>query len=504
MTKAKREKMEKTGRYMSKDPRNGKKMPKKASKRVEKAWELLMSKDSETIRCYGVGYRVLWSVPACRKRMKRNGFKPPGEYDKNTLMDGKVYGTPAEASFLTGKLCSDVLHDAYSAGVSKSRLEKASRCLSLGYQLKYQKKGAFPEVTDLWRNNMFPYKMGKPSQTIMSKVFLPAACVKILFTTPWHPGHRHALPWYSVLYLVDWDSILMGARSNSDLERLQVSRSHTLCKSGGWLSTDYWGGRAKHEKKNGDRPWKAYRTCMCKAGMHQGLPEKSYKEVRKMFDSKTGNPVGDGWKMINTACPLTCFEIIQHWLMRSGEEMGRCYPKWSPAQSMGNRKAKWKPRIKFQKDDIGMKSIHKVRFEFIDAQGANPDRLKMLPNSGRKSLGHLCEVESIPEDVSFHLHGNRHKNWCFYQRDVRRVPGFSQRFQSGDPNTCIQAHVMLRNAWGLGPDEPPPPAPPEVQILKTEVNEIKRKLGDVDALKSTVLEMKQMMMQQFELLQKKT
>jgi hypothetical protein len=171
---------------------------------------------------------------------------------------------------------------------------------------------------------------------------------------------------------------------------------------------------------------------------------------------------------------------------------------------MGKRKAKWKPRIKYQKDDIGMKSIHKVRFEFIDAQGANPDQLKMLPNSGRKSLGHLCEVESIPEDVSFHLHGNQHKNWCFYQRDVRRVPGFSQRFQSGDPNTCIQAHVMLRNAWGLGPDEPPPPAPPEVQILKTEVNEIKRKLADVDGLKSTVLEMKQMMMQQFELLQKKT
>ena len=118
--------------------------------------------------------------------------------------------------------------------------------------------------------------------------------------------------------------------------------------------------------------------------MHQGLPEKPYKEVRKMFDSKTGNPVGDGWKIINTACPLTCFQIIQHWLMRSGDvEMGRCYPKWSPAQPMGKRKAKWKPRIKYQKDDIGMKSIHKVRFEFIDAQGANPDKLKMCPQGGR-------------------------------------------------------------------------------------------------------------------------
>jgi len=157
MTKAKKEKMQKTGRYQSKDPRNGKKMPKKASKRVQKAWELLMSKDSETIRCYGVGYRVLWSVPACRKRMKRNGFKPPGEYDKNTLMDGKVYGTPAEASFLTGKMAADVLHHASE----QIQAREGESMPESGIPAEVPKERSFPRSDRSLAKQPFPVQDGK-------------------------------------------------------------------------------------------------------------------------------------------------------------------------------------------------------------------------------------------------------------------------------------------------------------------------------------------------------
>ena len=510
MTRGKRQKEEKTGRFKSQDWRDGMVMPKRVSKRYEKAWNLLQSKDLETLRCYGVGYRMLWKIPACRKRMKRHGFKPPEEYDPTSLMKGRVYGTPAEADFLNGKVCSDVLYDAYLSGATKSQLEKASRCFSLGYQLKTQKKGNFQEVTDLWKNNLYEYKMGKPTQSIIADVFLPPTCVKKLFTTPWTPGCGMDLPHWCVGYLINWDSIMMGARSNSDLDRLRLSRTHRLCKTGGWMYTEYLGGRAKTEKCKGERPWKAWRTCMCKAGMHRGLPDAPYKAVRALFDSATGNPVDGELKGVNTACPLTCFEIIDHWTTRSQVEGNRIYPKWGPAQPMGNRPAKWKPKVKFQKDDIGMKSLHPVRFSFIEIQKANPDGLKLAKNGGRKSLGALCAAYSIPEDVSFHLHGNQHKNWAKYEKDVRRVPGFSQRNQSCCPETCCQGHVMLRDAWGLGPDEPPPPAPPQVIAMKDEVDEMRMKLnavGDlktkISSLESQMSEMKDLMKLQLELLQQR-
>jgi hypothetical protein len=507
MTKGKRQKVERTGRYKSNDWRDEMKMPKRVSKKYEKAWGILMSKDLETIRCYGVGYRMLWKIPVCKKRMLRHGFKPPEKYDPTSLMKGRVYGTPAEADFLNGKVCADILYDAYLNGATKSQLEKASRCFSLGYQLKTQKKGNFEEVTQLWQNNLYEYKMGKPTQSIIADVFLPASCVKKLFTTPWNPDCGQDLPHWCVGYLVNWFSIMMGARSFSDLERLKNSRTHRLCKTGGWLYTEYLGGRAKSEKCKGERPWKGWATCMCKAGVHCGLPEVPYKQLRNLFDAETGNPFGGELKGVNTACPIACFEIIDHWLIRSGVETNRIFPKWGPAQSMGNRKAKWKPKVKFWKDDIGMKSLHPMRFQWIELQGGNPDKLKLAKNSGRKTLGAVCEVFAIPEDVSFHLHGNQHKNWCYYQKDVRKVPGFSQRNQSNCPETCTEAHRMLRDAWGLGADKPPPPAPPQVTALKDELDEVKCKLNvvtqlnaEMGDLKTQMAEMRTLMMQQIELL----
>ena len=69
---------------------------------------------------------------------------------------------------------------------------------------------------------------------------------------------------------------------------------------------------------------------------------------------------------------------------------------------------------------------------------------------------------------------------------------------------------MLRDAWGLGPDEPPPPAPPQVIAMKDEVDEMRMKLnavGDlktkISSLESQMSEMKDLMKLQLELLQQR-
>ena len=65
---------------------------------------------------------------------------------------------------------------------------------------------------------------------------------------------------------------------------------------------------------------------------------------------------------------------------------------------------------------------------------------------------------------------------------------------------------MLREAWGRGPDEPPPTPPPEVVTLKDEVANLRVILQDKnDATAASMGEMKtmiQLMMQKIELLAK--
>ena len=418
------------------------KLPRNASVNQRRDLNLLMKKDSETIRKYGTGYRCMWEIKACRKLMIKSGFKPPGEYDPNNGVDGKFFATKKEAEFLDGPTCGDILFLAYDSKATESQLQGISKCFSWGFQLKTGKEGNFQEVTDQW-NQFNKRAYGPPTQHLKAEVCLPPELVKIAMTTEWKPDCGSPYPEWNVRYLLGHDYLMLGSRRKEDLKRIRDSREHDICPEAGYVWTQMVGGRCKQSKNYQIKEWRAWRACSCPGGKHQGLPFQQYKKNRELFDRK-GNPKNMSWC---SSCPLTCFEVVQHFLVRSGKPAGRCYPKWSNVTHQ------------FGVQDVAEMKLALEAHEFIRQQGANPNNLKLHTNSGRKSLGMLCDRHDVSEEDSFPYHGNQCKNWRVYQESVKRVPTHTTREQPLDPTVALKGHRKILQAWGRGPPVPKPEVP---------------------------------------------
>jgi hypothetical protein len=446
------------GKRGRKDPRQTKKMPRRAGVKTQKAYMMALDKSVHTFQKYRTGYNTAWNKPKTRRYMIEHGFKPPGQWDSANLQDGRMFASPREVAFITEEIAGTLLWKAYFEDkASNGQLFDISKMLSFAYQLKTgEVKGNFKCVKQTW-GNMNPDRMQPSRKSHKATVYLAPEQVKTSLMTPWNQNTGLALPDWSSRYMGCWHWNMNGARSKVDLARIRHSAQHYVNYAAGWQCTEYLGGRAKVEKRLGERPWKAYATCTCVGG-HNGLP-LSYADQEPLFGDD-GNPLQPPtW---NTCCPLSCFQVIGHWLRRSGLTPTRVFPKWSYKTCT------------FTKECFGRNTLIVVMRDFVQRQGANPQNLVLSPNGGRKAFGSLCRRHEVPYEQGFECHGDQAKNWKRYQSNVKWDRSFKRRTQSPDPEVCTAAHRRILAFWNNlvppsvklepkvepKPEPPAPPAPP--------------------------------------------
>ena len=219
-----------------------------------------------------------------------------------------------------------------------------------------------------------------------------------------------------------YDTFIWGCRSFEDHDRIKRSSKHVIRPKGGYISTEYKGGRCK--SPGFPRGWKKYTICMCPGGKHTS-PVPHFKDTIK----KTGLPShGVQWC---TTCPVACLEYMWSY----GKAKGKTYANASKKNGkFGSQQA----------DDIPVKAI-----EWLHSQGMKG---KFTHGSGRKALGAWCDKYNIEYSDSFQIHQDLPKTWKdHYQPGMPKVdPTFKDRDQSKDPDTCMVAVRQLARNWGVG------------------------------------------------------
>ena len=283
-------------------------MPRRAGVKTQKAYMMALDKSVHTFQKYRTGYNTAWNKPKTRRYMIEHGFKPPGQWDSANLQDGRMFASPREVAFITEEIAGNLLWKAYFEDkASKGQLLDISKMLSFAYQLKTgEVKGNFKCVKQTW-GNMNPDRMQPSRKSHKATVYLAPEQVKTSLMTPWNQNTGLALPDWSSRYMGCWHWNMNGARSKVDLARIRHRAQHHVTYAAGWQCTEYLGGRAKVEKRLGERPWKAYATCTCVGG-HNGLP-LSYADQEPLFGD-------DGTPATSNLEYVLSFELLpSHWTL---------------------------------------------------------------------------------------------------------------------------------------------------------------------------------------------
>ena len=493
------------GRRGRRDKRNGWKVPKGAGKRRREAYTLVKFKAASTIKNYRKGLHFMWKKRKVRKQLQRYGLKPVGGWDKSNQLGGDLFATPNEIDFLTNDMVDRLMFMTYEERPTKPQFKKVRSLFSFAWQLKTGEVNAnFPCVEKKRKLHApvgFSPKMENGGE---ATEWLNPQQVQALLSKEWRPSHEWPLPRYSVLMMLSTD-FLMNACRPVGLNKIKKSRKHYIDFENRYVWTEMLDGRAKLEKRLENRPWKAFRVCTCPGKEHNGLPI-SFRDQLRVLD-KHGFPRHGAPKWC-TACPLSCFQTIQHYMARnSSGDPRRIYPRWSTVTH------------KFG-ECIGRKKIHIELQEFFSYQGVNPHRVQYSKNGGRKSNGRLCDALNIPYKNSLDWHGDKPGSWRKYQPELDEVPeSFTRRTQSQNPLTAIRGQVGIWQKWGrcegmkgivkVKKEEPeeekmsPAPAPTPEPVVKSEDVEIQFLKAEIGGLKSQIGELRGLMHETVELLKRK-
>ena len=396
-------------------------------------------KTTASLSKYRSGYKYAWQVPAAREVLKEHGFKAPGAWGHNQ-QGGYMFTMPYDipASFDGDQAGWVMRHCAKSKRprLTKSQLESVRVMLSYAFQLKTGKvstkrfKANFAEVYDQW-GSQDPHGYKPPTKRIKAEVSLDPQNLKTAFTTEWSADCGMCYHEWCVGNLMTWDWSVLGSRNGEGLKRIKQTEHHQVCPSQGWMRTDFKGGRPKLQNQaRNTRPWKAYRVCLCPEAKHVPLPDgwDSYENLDEQC-----NPKNVTWC---TVCPLNCFQVVNGSLH---EEDARIYPRWCAVEK------------RYSLHNIGKPKMIDFCRRWIDAQGANPDGLVFDSNSGRKALGKWCSQLNIPYHESMQIHGDLWDIWKkYYQPDLRKDPGFTERKQSEEVDECCRALWKLARFFGRG------------------------------------------------------
>ena len=131
-----------TNRPQNKPLRARKKLrpPRTTSLRVACAFDKNNKREPATLANYRGGYRLIWKIPAARKRMLRLGFKAPGTYRWNQ-QGGEMFSMPYDIPEAfddeqAGWICRETYGTDKRPNCTESQMAKVRSTLSYAFQLK--------------------------------------------------------------------------------------------------------------------------------------------------------------------------------------------------------------------------------------------------------------------------------------------------------------------------------------------------------------------------------
>ena len=175
-----------------------------------------------------------------------------------------MFGWPDEMT-LTNLRVSKILHHSIRSGkLTNSQLETVRKTLSYAWELhgkKTKKDTNWPCVGRLFESilpgNVQPNSRGTGARA--RRIPNPEQ-LKAVIDRGWTPEHPWPLLKWCTHYNCFWDTMVCGARSKVDLDKLKKSRRHQVSYVQGWQTSAFLGGRSKLAGvKKGTRPWSMWR-----------------------------------------------------------------------------------------------------------------------------------------------------------------------------------------------------------------------------------------------------
>ena len=391
---------------------------------------------THTARAYRTGFNTMWKCAGAY--MARKGIKKSGQYDKNNVHNGRLYGSRKECP-ITDKIAGNIIERCYeSRKIGVDQLKQVRHSLSYAYYLRTGRQGEnFPEVNAQWKD--FDLKTLPAVKKFKKPKKIPTPNnLKVAFTKQWNSEHADSLASFTVGCIAAWDTHVFGLRPNVDIKKVKDSVVHDISANEGYGWTEMVDGRSKlHLQKAGTRPWRVFRVCCCKEGKHSSPPDD-------LALGEDGNPVEPPtW---NTVCPVACMELLK---ICQGEPF-QVYKKWFKkgfGQNIG---------------DVPTRANQWLRSQGI--------RETFHRNSGRKTLGRWLSHLKVPYKESVHIHADLEKIWRgHYESDLRKS-GLKDRNQSSESDVAT-AGLRRFTKW-LHQDGLPPPS------LRQQLRHILENLDD--------------------------
>ena len=393
---------------------------------------LIEKKSAETMNAYRAGYAAAWKFAG--KYMKKIGLLKPGEFRKDNVHHGALWGDTKECK-LTGNQAAKILEICMMNGMSLHQLLQVRKSWSFAYLLRTtNNKANYPKVKSMFESFMTEKLRSRSKTSTLPTRVASLDELKVAFTKEWDPSCGMGLVEWSVGLIVSWDWLVSGHRPNSDLGKIKKSTKHVLKPKQGYCSTELKGGRSKlHEDKRGTRPWKVYRLCTCDVGTHCGPPKEA--QTCRWTWTAEGNPpkrfTHNGKPTWCTRCPVAATELILG--LQDGSEK-HVYRKWTKEGKIGA---------------TNYGDLTKLANRFMTCQGANPG-VKYDSNSGRKCLGDWCSQLEVPYEESFEVHGDLFKTWIdHYQNDASNDSKFARRTQAQTAKLALKAYKRLAVYFGV-------------------------------------------------------
>ena len=358
--------------------------------------------------------------------MARKGLKRPGEFRKNNIHGGLLWGSRKECN-MTNMIAGNIIERLYeSKKVGVDQLKQVRHSLSYAYYLTDAvPQSNYPEVYAQWKTFDLSTLPGVKKPKKPTRIPTPEN-LRLGFTTQWTNQHPDNFVKFNLGVLCTWDSHVFGLRPNVDIRKVKISEIHYINANERYGYTQMVRGRSKlHGHKRGTRPWRVYRVCTCQGRNHVSPPAD-------LAFGDDGNPLQDvTW---NTCCPVACMEVIQN---MQGARPVKIYAKWFCKQRRYGQNCG---------DVPGFAN------EWLASQGVpGPfDR-----NSGRKALSRWLQLLDVPYPQAMQIHGDLETVWRSHYQTKLYKSGFKTREQSLDVDMATKALRRFAD-WLHATEEPKP------------------------------------------------
>ena len=394
-------------------------------------------KDDTTRQSNRCGFFAMWKF--AESTMVKFKVKRPGEFRKNNIHGGKMWGSMQE--WRENRLSEDqifqIVLDCYKGGATESILKTIRKTCSYLYNMETGVPGEnYPAMKGVFKciksGNCTPSRGGvRPLRVPTAKELQHA------FTKEYSPDCGLTFLVFLIGLVVAWDFFVLGSRPNVDLNKIKKSTVHMEDKVNKIVATKFIGGRSKLTgNKKGHRNWWAYRVCMCPNGQHispsKGLPFS--------FD-RYGNSSRDLSKFC-TCCPVFAFEVLQ----ASQPQETKLYRQWLTSESRTRKgRSRW--------GDMSFQHPQVLAIRWMNAQGV-PELSK---NSGRMACAKWSEAAGVPFSELVHVVGDNPDVWRKHYSPNMPETNCKIREQSLDPVIATAALRRFARFCGRGPPPEPPP-----------------------------------------------